>query len=289
MKIESVYEEQPETANEDKLAELIEKIENRDITLSFSAINNFMKSPRHFLSYKLKTFEPTPAMIEGDLIDCLLTEPDEVENRFLILPEECSLATHAGLTAYCDLLHIERQEDAKVAERREWVKHNLEGVTLRMVSEKTYMNAREIARYVYNNDATKWILNSCTETQKPVSFEAFGWEWRGKMDIYGEDILVCDMKLTVDAEYRKFHRQIEYMGYLTQSAIYTIGPNIDLPFFFAGYDRNGHICVIEVPKAVRAQSWERLERVMGYFERCIALGEWSKSYDFWAKNGIYQY
>lgn len=289
MEIESIYEEQPDVMSEDELQQLIERIEAREISLSFSAINNFMKSPRHFLSYKLKKYEPTAAMIEGDLIDCLLTEPDEVESRFLILPEECSLATHDGLTAYCDLLQIERFEDHKVAERRAWVKDQLSLVTLRVVPEKTYMNAREIARHVYNNESTKWILGACTETQKPVEFEAFGWGWRGKLDVYGEDILVCDMKLTVDAEYRKFHRQIEYMGYLTQAAIYTVGAGIDLPFFFAGYDRKGHVCVIEVPKAVLAQAWDRLETVMRYFERCIALYEWNKSYDFWAKNGIYQY
>lgn len=285
-----IEEEAPETVDQSKLDELIERIEARDLTLSFSAINNFMKSPRHFLSYKLKTFEPTPAMIEGDLIDCLLTEPDEVESRFLILPEDCNFSTHAGLTAYCDLLQIERFEDRKVAERRDWVRENLSLVTLRTVPEKTFLNAKEIARHVWNNEASRWVLEACTETQKEISFNSFGWEWRGKLDIYGDGMLVSDMKLTVDAEYRRFHRQIDQMGYLFQAAIYTIGAGIDLPFFFTGYDRKGHVCVIEIPKAVLAQTWDRLGAVMERFERCIALGEWGKSYDFWAfKNGIYQY
>lgn len=288
MEENNIYlEEAPEVVDQSKLDELIERIENRGLTLSFSAINNFMKSPRHFLSYKLKTFEPTAAMIEGDLIDCLLTEPDAVEDRFLIAPEECSLATHAGLTAWCDLLGVERFDDDKVRERQAWVKHNIEQVEKRIVPEKTFMNAKEIARHVWNNDASRWVLESCTETQKEVSFSAFGWEWRGKLDVFGADILVSDMKLTIDAEYKRFHRQIEQMGYLYQAAIYTIGAGIELPFFFTGYDRKGHVCVIEIPKAVLAQTWERLGDVMRMWERCIALNEWSKSYDFWAKNGIY--
>jgi hypothetical protein len=52
-------------------------------------------------------------MIEGDLIDCLLTEPDEIDNRFLVLPEECSLASHAGLDAYCQVLNIDLCEGEK--------------------------------------------------------------------------------------------------------------------------------------------------------------------------------
>jgi len=276
-----------EAVDQTALDELIARIESRELSLSFSAINNFMKSPRHFLSYKLKTFEPTAAMIEGDMIDTLLTEPDEIENRFLILPDECSFASHAGLTAYCDLLGIERYEDDKVAERKKYVRQQLEQVEKRMIPEKTFMNAKEIARHVANNDASRWILDSCTETQKEVSFSAFGWDWRGKLDVYGESVLVADLKLTVDAEYRRFHRQIENMGYLYQAAIYTIGAGIDLPFFFCGYDRKGHVCVIEIPKAVLFQQWERLKYVMEKWERCIALGEWGKSFDFWAKNGIY--
>lgn len=290
MEENNIYlEEAPEIVDQSKFDELIERIESRELTLSFSAINNFMKSPRHFLSYKLKTFEPTAAMIEGDMIDTLLTEPDEVENRFLIIPEECSFATHAGLTAYCDLLGIERYEIGKVADRREHVRYAIERVQKRIIPEKTFLNAKEIARHVWGNDASRWVLESCTETQKEVSFSAFNWEWRGKLDIFGDGILVSDMKLTVDAEYKKFHRQIENMGYLYQAAIYTIGAGIDLPFFFTGYDRRGHVCVIEIPKAVLVQTWERLGDVMRMFEKCIALNEWGKSYDFWAKNGIYQW
>lgn len=282
-------EEAPEVKDESKLIDLINRIESREMPLSFSAINNFMKSPRHFIGYKMKTFEPTPAMIEGNMIDTLLTEPEEVENRFLIVPEDCSLASHAGLTNWCHLLNIDTAEGSKLAERKERVKEGIELIEKRMIPEKTFLNAKEIARQVWANDASKWILESCTETQKEVNFTAFGWQWRGKLDIYGKDILVSDMKLTISAEYKKFHRQIENMGYLFQGAIYTIGAGIDLPFFFTGYDRSGHICVIEIPKAVLVQTWERLGDVMKMWEKCIALNEWSKSYDFWTKNGIYKW
>jgi hypothetical protein len=176
-----------------------------------------------------------------------------------------------------------------VRDRKEWVQQNLSSITKRIVSAKTFENAKDIAQHVWSNEASRWVLESCTETQKEISFEAFGWGWRGKLDIYGDSILVSDMKLTVDAEYKKFHRQIEYMGYLTQAAIYTIGAGIDLPFFFTGYDRSGHVTVMEVPKAVLNQAWERLGDIMKMFEKCIALDEWNKSYDFWATNGIYKY
>ena len=50
--------------------ELIKKIKSKDITLSFSSLKQFAKSPEHFIRYKLEKFLPTPAMIFGSLVDC---------------------------------------------------------------------------------------------------------------------------------------------------------------------------------------------------------------------------
>ena len=85
-------------------------------------------------------------------------------------------------------------------------------------------------------------------------------------------------------EIKKIHT---YTGH--QGAVYTIGPGYDLPFFNVGFDRGGHVCVIEQSKAYLQRAWERLEDTMTYFEKCIALNDWDKSYDFWAgQSGIYR-
>lgn len=287
----NIYHE-TETAKEEgseKLQKLIERLENKELTLSYSSIKQFQKSPRHFISYKLKEFKPTDAMIFGDLIDTLLTAEDEVEDKFLLLPSECSFGSHAGVTAYCNALDIPTMDGEKLPARKVWVQSHLDKETKRIVDKGQLEHARRIAEKVWTNNASRWVLENTTETQKPIEFEAFGWNWRGYQDCFGDGLLVADLKLTADADFRKFSREIERLGYDTQAAVYTIGPGIDLPFFNVGYDRSGHVCVIEQSQGYVQNAWDRIERTMEYFERCIALNEWNKSYDFWAgRSGIYR-
>ena len=53
------------------------QIERREISLSFSKIKAFSKSPFHFVRYmlarELKRDDGTPAQIFGDLFDCITT------------------------------------------------------------------------------------------------------------------------------------------------------------------------------------------------------------------------
>jgi len=271
-------------------SDMVKRIEARDITLSFSSISKFMQSPRHFIAYKLKATEPTAAMIFGDLVDCMLTTPDELDDRFCMLPDGASLASHDAIDLFYKFFGIESDRAvAKVDQRRALVKSELAKLTKRVISSDQKALAERIVKNLRGNEAANYILEAGTQTQKDIEFKAFGWDWRGKLDLYGHGVLISDIKKVVSAQFIKAYRTIEQMNYETQAAIYQKGIGEQLPFYFLCYDGTAHCSVIRLSQARIDAAWNKLGDVMERFERCIALNEWNTSYDFWAhRNGIYE-
>lgn len=293
---QTIYEEEGsaiDAADLDKqaVADLIGRLERKESHLSFSAIKAFMQSPRHFLAYKLRKDEPTPAMIFGDLVDCVITSPDELQSRFVVLPDGASFVSHDGLDVYCDFLGIDLPRTAaKVDERKEAVRAKLAQITQRIVSADDMAKADRIGKNLWANEAGRYLLEGCTQTQREVSFNAFDWDWRGRLDLFGDMVGIADMKMMPSAKFIDAYRTIERMNYETQAAIYRYGVGVqDMPFYFLCFERSGHCCVIELSQGRIDNAWNLLGEVMERFEECITFNEWHKSYDFWARrhSGIY--
>lgn len=274
-------------SREDKLASLIADIEDRKIHLSYSSIKAFMKSPRHFLSYKLKDFVATDAMNEGTLVDMILTEPEKVGRTFGVIPSNCSASTKVGVQAYCDFFEV--ANDFAWKDRGAAIEMMKAQSGLIFVTQAVHDKCHNIADKVLTNPASAWILKNAEEKQASVNFEAFGWEWKGRMDIHCPDFFTADLKKTKDADPSQFRHQIKRLRYPLQGAIYNHGK--DIPYFIVGYDNDAAVSVIELKQSTLDQEWEYLARTMDRFNECVALGEWHKSYDFWPQNhhGIYTY
>ena len=59
-----------------KCQDLISSLQNQTAELSYSWMKEMLKSPAHFLAYKLKEYTPpNDSMIFGSMVDCLITEP----------------------------------------------------------------------------------------------------------------------------------------------------------------------------------------------------------------------
>lgn len=269
-----------------ELEQLIQRIEEGDMHLSYSSIKQFMRSPRHFISYKMKEFKPTAAMNEGTLVDMLLTEPENVHTTFGVIPENCNKSSKEGLANFADFLGIPVPD---------WKSRTIAIDGAIEASGKTYIDqavwdkCHNIADKVCTNPASAWILKNGEEKQYPVNFEAFGWKWRGKMDLYCPEFFIADLKKTADADPYRFHRQVRNLKYDLQAAIYNHGLNV--PYFLVAYDNDAAVSVTELKQSAMEQAWNNLARVMEKFNECVAMGEWHKSYDFWPSNyhGIYTY
>lgn len=278
-----------ETTEEDKLQMLIASLEAGEETLSYSSIKQFMRSPRDFIRYKLRQFEPTEAMIEGTLCDMLLTEPDKVDRKFGVIPAECSKATKAGVAAYCEFLGI--SGDFAWKDRGAVIDAALAAQGKHWVSSETMELCEAMTKAVKFNSSSRWILEATEEFQAPVNFTEFGWEWKGMKDLYTPGLFTADLKKTKDANPRKFKFQIRDLAYDLQGAIYTIGHGDKVPYFIIAYDKSCGVSVTEFSGAVLQQTWDNLARVMDKFNECVIMNKWHQSFDFWAGTdyGIYQY
>ena len=67
--------------------------------LSFTRLKELAHSPLALSRYIDKVFEPTAAMIDGQLIDCLLFTPDELENAIFVMPDGAKKPSKAPINA----------------------------------------------------------------------------------------------------------------------------------------------------------------------------------------------
>jgi hypothetical protein len=249
-------------------AAMVQKIENKETTLSFSSIKEFSKSPRHFMQYKLRKFEPTPAMQFGSMVHCLILEPDQFEERYYAIPK-IDKRTKAGKLEYA--LAVDAAGSREI------------------VDGKEMEQAKRIADDLRKNDASRWVLDHTGETEKAVEWNDYGYDWRGFIDM-DSDHFSADLKIVADSNPKKFKWKIYDMMYHLQGTLYTIkGLKEKKPFFIVAVDRAANISVIEVSESVMSQALDQLDELMSHFKKCVALNEWWKSYDFYGpRSGIYQ-
>lgn len=288
----------PDQFDENKFSVLCDRLRNCEESLSFSAIKNFIPpygSPRMFMAYKLKTKKQTPAMVLGDVIDCILLTPDELSGKYTTIPEDCAKNSFKGLEAWQLFLNSQNIKvdiaGSKMNDAKFIIDIGIEQLKQSGVEilESSQLNlAKAIAGSVMKNDTASYFLSETGKTQVPVEYDAFGWKWRGRKDAEG-DQFIMDMKLTVSANEKDFSYQIRKMGYLYQAAIYTQGGKDKKDFFFMGYDRSGEVIVIRVGRAHIEKAWEQLEYFIGQFDRMIYEDKFMWSQDFWRRSGIYDY
>lgn len=287
---ENIYELEAETqdlqsVDLQKAAELVARMEAKEEHLSFSSIANFAKSPRHFMIYKLGEFKETPAMLLGSLIDCLITEPDNFDSKYTVPPANAAMNSNEGLQSWADFLGIEFEATWKMIDKKRAIDSEKEQSGLKFVDAKTKEQAERIAREVIKNDAANYVLSRVTETQKSLSWEYGGWNWKGKPDFVGGG-MIADLKLTADALPRKCERVILDDRYHWQQALY--GQGKDQDHFVVMVDRAGNVSVHQLSRKTILNAWSQIDDCITKLERCILWGDWWKSYDFHTPHGIYK-
>lgn len=248
--------------------ELINKIESGDITLSFSSFKEFAQSPRHFIRYKLKEKIQTPAMLFGSMVHCSILEPDEFDSRYVVAPK-VDKRTKAGKEEYAIFLHGVGDKE--------------------VVSDQDYEDAKRMADAVRKNDPARFLLDRMECKEVAVNWDFGGFNWRGFID--GENAnIMADLKTTADADPRKLRWSIRDKKYHWQLAFYRMAPgrSSKIPFILA-VDRNCNVTCVEFSDADIKVAQDQIEWYLSRFHQCIAMGDWSKSFDFFAgRDGFYK-
>lgn len=252
-----------ESQREDKLNALIGRIERREEILSHSSFNEFCKSPLHFIRYKLREKVTTPAMLFGSMVHCLVLEPDEFANRYFIAPV-CDRRTKQGKLTWANALEQAGNKE--------------------MVKGEDYEKALKIKNRIYQNGASRWVMDNITHTEVSTDWDFGGYRWRGHIDGMGESIMV-DLKKVVDASPRKVEHLIKYERYGRQPVHYLRSKGNRHEFYFIAFDDKANISVHRMTKGALSVEREAIDFYMNKFQYCAFKGYWGQSYDFYAPNG----
>lgn len=282
--------------------ELIQKINEKDITLSFSSLKEFAKSPSHFIAYKLRQKEQTKAMIEGSLLDVLLFTPDEFEDKFASISEGSPSTPQA--VEFCNAIlrgmsKIEAYEYAgyknpTIEKANKSAQKYAPFIELMqtdkmIVDQKMIDQAKKEKNALMFNDASRFVLDQTTEVQKGVQWEYGGFKWRGFLDMYGEDMIADLKRMGQTAEPRKVKYKIFEMRYHWQLFLYAIATNSAHKLkYITAIDNACHVSVHEITNGVIQKAQEEIEYYLKQFKKCTFKGAWDQSYDFHAQNGIYK-
>lgn len=175
--------------------------------VSSTWLKKIEKSPFHLKSYlSSPPAESTPALIMGSAVDCLIFEPDEWNNQFIIAPE-INRRTNAGKDEWAALL-----ADAAKTKRQ-------------LISEADHFEALQTAKAVRTNPVMADIMSSGS-AQKVFVWEdpVTGLLCKCKADWYDEASgTLMDLKTGRDADPVNFAKAIANFGYHIQAAFYTDG------------------------------------------------------------------
>jgi len=190
-------------------------IENRP--LSVSSLKAFGKSPKHYIQYLNKPWEPKDAFILGSLIDCLVLTPEDLEKKFIVY-EKFAKRSNADKEKWAGML-ADAQENKQTLVTKEM-----------MVIAKTCRTAlmdNEQARTLieHKKNVQRKLLWRDKSRDLPivsyVDFESTAWD---------TDFIV-DLKSSKSADPKDFVRDAVNYGYQIQTGGYLEGyKNIEFRF-----------------------------------------------------------
>lgn len=301
-------------------AALITKLQSGDYTLSFSSLSAFAISPAAFIAYKLQEYKTTKAMLMGELVHCLVLEPDEVLNRYHIAPN-VSGATAEGKNAWAKLyLHFlnnaldkggitkeaETAIEAKLAGVTENKQGNLQapkiddiiadvkaicGTTI--IPHTANEEAKFRARKLLTNRACRHVINQLTYTEKKITFEFCGIKFRGVIDGGGNGI-ICDLKNMPDATIEKAQYAIWGRRLHWQAFGYNEAMNGGNECYILAVDGSGETSVHWFSERNLMAAERQMKRYCQKFKECITeslfdISVWDMSQDFWLRSEMNEF
>jgi hypothetical protein len=259
----------------------IERVEAREISLSPSSLRAFCRSPRHFIAYKLGKFKPTPAMIFGSLVDCLVTQPDTFNKHFYFPPEGAKLASKEGAAAWLSLWGVPCPEN--FAHAKALALEMMEQEQRSKITQALYNEAEKLVQKMRRNQPFHYTLEEADQFQTKITFQFEGWDILGFADMAKTGEWVADLKMAPDTGESKIRYKIREELLLQQLAIYAHGLGVHearLLFF----DRTCHFRAVRVGDADLQHWMKYVGNVIDKFEDCVFNGNWEQSHDFWSHN-----
>ena len=281
---QEISEYNPEQA---KRYELISRLQQGNIELSYSWLKEMLKSPSHFLSYKLKDYTPpNEGMIFGSMVDCLITEPKNFSNHFTVIDKVpttdqqsifCNAIIDGALIDEAFNLAYKRGNAEELYTTfKDYINAVKEGKTTTTSQLKN--EAQDIADRLQENKSISLLLDSANVFQQKTVIEYEGWKIKRFTDVKG-DGMTADLKLMSKLNPNYVDREVITMDYDLQGAVYTLD-NLDR-YFNICYDRKGNSIITEYDESILAYGKDKLDYCLRSLYKCCENPSlFSESYNF---------
>ena len=286
---------------------LIKKLQSGDFTLSYSSLKAFSVSPRNFISYKLKEYKETPAMIMGNVVHCLVLEPDIYKDLYYEAPV-VNAATVEGKKAWAELYTKLTEKEfplnqkgtpiipkvgdliamikEETTERDEKGKTTKRGITV--IPGTQSEEAKFRARMLLQNEATRWVINQITQTEVDTEFDICGVKFKGRIDGLGPG-LIADIKNIPDASIHPAVGQIYRGKMYWQAYCYDIATGGDSDCYILAVDGNGETSVHRFQDRHKEKAEVEMIEYVQQFLDCVERSHfdpaiWDQSQDYWLRS-----
>lgn len=240
-----------------------------------------LKSKKKLLGRIAMQHRSTRSMALGSLVDCLVLEPHEFENSYVMQPKKYKSEKTIGRGNDKKTVVVEKPWNSNSNTCKEFL-NEAAAQKKTVIDADTYSKAVEMKAVIEKNEEARTIIES---SEKQVSIvwrdDNTGILCKGRLDLVGKKI--TDLKTTVDASKNEFARSIAKWGYHVQAGAYVngyhlaTGDRLDYAFIAVESGRDPECQVYDLdPSSV----------IKGYQEFCNALIA-VKSYDDGDDMGMY--
>lgn len=266
------------------IKELISKIEDGSMTLSFSALKAFSNSPKDFIAYKLRTYEPSDAMVLGDVLHTIVLQPEMFDVKFFLLNDSEVCANIGGL------------KPRATKEYKQWKEIELTKNTGKvLVDNETYQSAFSMRNSLFENHVSQRYLNKIIAKEHEVNWTFMDRQFKGFIDggnFAQDSTIIIDLKKVVSAHPKKVERVIVDEMYYLQLAMYRMAikqsHDIDLELskcYIISVDANCHVSVNKIHADLLKYGEEKLVHLIKKFNECTFKNKWHEDYEFWSEYG----
>lgn len=257
-------------AREKAIEQIIKQYNEGTLKLSYSSIKQFMRSPKDFIDYKIGVKETTDSMAFGTMLHCLILQPHLFEEKYTTDTDICA--------------EIGGAKPRATSKYKEWVS----GQKKIIVAADDLELAKKMAEAVRTNRAVFPLLERLKEFESSIEFTYKGFIIRGFTDASGDDIII-DVKMTKDAEFKAFQREIVNLGYWMQAGIYDLHANREKQYYLIAVDKRLSVSVHLMEEEYLDFAGRKLDSTLEDFENCVMTNSFNSSLEYRAQmdSGIY--
>lgn len=299
---------------------LIAKLQSGDFSLSFSSLSAFAISPAAFIAYKLQEYKTTKAMLMGEVVHCLVLEPEKMGERYHIAPN-VNGSTAEGKNAwgrlYLDFLGNRIESGGLDAETEKAIEGKINGVTenkqgnlqapkiddiiadvkvftgTTIIPHTAHEEAKFRARKLLSNRACRHVINQFTYTERKINFDFCGMKFRGVIDGGGQGI-IGDLKNMPDATIDKAQHAIWGRRLHWQAFGYNEAMGGGNECYILAVDGNGETSAHWFSERNLMAAERQMKRYCQKFKECITeslfdVSVWDMSQDFWLRSEMNEF